>query len=70
MVAKEQHVREQVRVKKNVQTEQQNVSEQVRREDLEVEEQGEASRLHSGSGTTANRLREQQEKPRSQRHQS
>ena len=70
VIGKEQHVREEVRVRKNVQTEQQNVSEQVRREDLEIENEGEASRLHSDAGTAANRLREQQQKPRSQRQQN
>lgn len=70
VIAKEQHVREEVRVRKNMQTEQQNVSEQVRHEDVEIENEGEASRLHSGSGAAANRMREQQEKPRSQRQQT
>jgi uncharacterized protein (TIGR02271 family) len=67
VIAKEQRVREEVRVRKNVQTEQQNVSEQVRKEDIEVENEGEQSRLHPGEAKTTNRLREQQEKPRSQR---
>ena len=67
VIGKEQVLREEVRVRKSAQTEQQQVSESVRKEDVEIEETGEASRMHASAGTPANRLREQEEKPRSQR---
>ena len=69
VVQKEGVVREQVRVHKTAATDRQNVSEQVRKEDVEIEESGDASRLHGKEAQAANRLREQQEKPRSQRQQ-
>lgn len=67
VVQKEGVVREQVRVRKTAQTEQQNVSEQVRKEDVEIEESGDASRIHTESAKAANRLREHEEQPRSKR---
>ena len=69
VVQKEAVVREQVRVQKTAHTDRQQVSEQVRKEDVEIEESGDASRLHTEGGKAANRLREQEEKPRSQRRQ-
>lgn len=69
VVQKEGVVREQVRVHKTASTDRQNVSEQVRKEDVEIEESGDASRIHGKEAQPANRLREQQEKPRSQRQQ-
>lgn len=70
VVQKEGVVREQVRVSKTAQTEKQNISEQVRKEDVQIEESGDASRLHGKEATAANRLREQQEQPRSKRQSS
>ena len=68
VVQKEAAVREQVRVRKTAQTEQQKVSEQVRREDVEVEGTGEASgRIHGAESKPADRMRERQEIPRSKR---
>jgi uncharacterized protein (TIGR02271 family) len=68
VVQKEATVREQVRVRKTAQTEQQNVSGQVRREDVEVEGTGEArNRVQGEESTAANRIRERQETPRSKR---
>ncbi len=67
MIQKDPQVREQVRVHKTASTDRQQVSEQVRKEDVEIEESGEASRLHTEGAKAANRLREQEEKPRSQR---
>ncbi|HKQ39186.1 MAG TPA: PRC and DUF2382 domain-containing protein [Verrucomicrobiae bacterium] len=67
VVQKEGVVREQVRVRKTAETEQKNISEQVRKEDVEIEESGDASRLHTEGAKAANRLREQQEQPRSKR---
>ncbi|MGZ4962643.1 MAG: DUF2382 domain-containing protein [Limisphaerales bacterium] len=49
IVEKQARVREEVRVSKGAKTEQQNVSEQVRKEDGEVEKQGEA-RFETGTG--------------------
>jgi len=69
VIAKEGVVREQVRVRKTAETEQKNISEQVRKEDVEIEESGETSRLHTEGAKAANRLREQEDKPRSQRQQ-
>jgi len=70
VVQKEGVVREQVRVRKTAQAEQQDISEQVRKEDVEIEESGDASRVHGKEAQAANRLREQQERPRSQRQKS
>jgi len=67
VIQKDAQVREQVRVQKTASTDRQQVSEQVRKEDVEIEESGEASRLHTEGAKAANRLREQEEKPRSQR---
>ena len=69
VVQKDARVREEVRVHKTAHSDQQQVSEQVRKEDVEIEESGDASRLHTEGAKAANRLREQQEKPRSQRQQ-
>jgi uncharacterized protein (TIGR02271 family) len=69
VVEKDAVVREQVRVQKTAHTDRQQVSEQVRKEDVEIEESGDASRLHTGDAKAANRLREQEAKPRSQRRQ-
>jgi uncharacterized protein (TIGR02271 family) len=69
VVGKEAVVREEVRVRKTAQTDRQQVAEQVRKEDVEIEETGEASRMDTKEGRAANRLREQEEKPRSQRRQ-
>lgn len=69
VVQKDAVVREQVRVQKTAHTDRQQVSEQVRKEDVEIEESGDASRLHTEGAKVANRLREQEEKPRSQRRQ-
>jgi uncharacterized protein (TIGR02271 family) len=62
VIEKEARVREEVRVRKQSQTDEQQVSENVRREDLEIEETGEARRR-----TPAEEIRERQELPRSQR---
>jgi uncharacterized protein (TIGR02271 family) len=70
VVQKEANVREEVRLRKTSQTEGQQISDQVRKEDVEIEESGEASRMHGPAGTPANRIREQQDKPRSQRQKS
>lgn len=70
VVQKEGVVREQVRVRKTAQSEQENVSEQVRKEDVEIEESGDASRIHTQSAKAANRLREHEEQPRSKRQSS
>lgn len=43
---------------------------QQRKENVEIEESGDASRVQTSAGTPANRIREQREKPRSQRQQS
>jgi uncharacterized protein (TIGR02271 family) len=68
VVQKEAGVREQVRVRKTAQTEQQNVSDQVRREDVEIEGTGEAEgRIHGAESKPADRMRERQEVPRSKR---
>jgi len=67
VVQKDAAVREQVRVRKSAETEKQNVSEQVRKEDVEIEETGDASRLHGEGAKAANRLREQETQPRSKR---
>jgi uncharacterized protein (TIGR02271 family) len=66
VVQKEARVREEVRLSKTSHSEQQKVSEQLRKEDVEVENTGD-SRIHTSEGAPANRIREQQEKPRSQR---
>lgn len=49
VVQKEARVREEVQVRKGSTTERQNVSEQVRKEDVEIEKEGEA-RFETGSG--------------------
>ena len=67
VVQKEAAVREQVRVRKTAETERQNVSEQVRKEEVEIEESGDASRIHGQAGKAANRLREHEQQPRSKR---
>ena len=67
VIQKDAQVREQVRVQKTASTDRQQVSEQVCKEDVEIEESGDASRLHTEGAKAANRLREQEEKPRSQR---
>ena len=67
VVGKEAVVREELRVRKSAQTDKQEVSEQVRKEDVEIEKTGDASRVHTEEGAAANRLREYEEKPRSQR---
>ena len=67
VIQKDAQVREQVRVHKTASTDRQQVSEQVCKEDVEIEESGDASRLHTEGAKAANRLREQEEKPRSQR---
>lgn len=67
VVQKEAVVREEVRVRKTAETERQNIAEQVRKEDVEIQESGDASRLHSEEAKAASRLREQEQKPRSQR---
>lgn len=68
VVQKDTVVREEVRARKTAATEQKNISEQVRKEDVEIEGTGDASRLHGKEAQAANRLREQEEKPRSQRN--
>jgi len=70
VVQKDATVREQVRVRKSAETEQQNVSEKVRKEDVEIEESGDASRIHGEGGKAANRLREHEDQPRSKRQSS
>lgn len=64
VIQKEAHVREEVRVRKESHTDQQRISEEVRREDVEIEETGEARR---GRRTPAEEIREREEIPRSQR---
>lgn len=66
VVQKETALREEVRVRKNTQTDRQQVTEQVRKEDVEIEESGEARRV--GDQTSPGRT--PQDKPRSYtRHQ-
>jgi uncharacterized protein (TIGR02271 family) len=62
VVEKEARVREEVRVRKQDQTDEQQISEKVRREDIEIEETGEARRR-----TPAEEIRERGAIPRSQR---
>ena len=50
VIEKEAHVREEVRVRKDARQEQQTVSGQVRKEDVEIEREGEAR--ETGRGTT------------------
>jgi uncharacterized protein (TIGR02271 family) len=67
VVAKEQRVTEEVRVRKDVHEERQQISEQVRKEDVEVEKLGETDRIHGGEPQPGDRLRQYEEKPRSKR---
>jgi uncharacterized protein (TIGR02271 family) len=68
VVEKKARVREEVRVSKESQTDQQQISEKVRREDVEIEETGEARKTtRGGNRTPAEGLRAQEERPRSQR---
>lgn len=65
VVQKETSLREEVRVRKQTQTDRQQVTEQVRKEDVEIEETGEARRVDKD-----NPARTSQDKPRSfTRHQ-
>ena len=66
VIEKETRVREEVRVRKESHTDRQDVSEHLRREDVEVEEGGEA-RKAGRERTSAEEMRERQELPRSQR---
>lgn len=78
-VGKETVMREEVRVRKHQRTDRQDVSETVRREDLEVENTGEARTTHrggagggrsgarAGGGGAAEEIREHEETPRSRR---
>jgi uncharacterized protein (TIGR02271 family) len=64
VVEKETRVREEVRARKETRTDEQQISENVRREDVEIEETGEARR---SKRTPAEEIRERGEVPRSQR---
>lgn len=64
VIEKEPHVREEVRFRKENQTDEQRISENVRREDIEVEKTGEARRA---GRTPAQEIRGREEVPRSQR---
>lgn len=71
VVQKEARITGEVRARKTTETEREQISEQVRKEEVEVERSGEeASRLHpteAAEATAASRLREREERPRSQR---
>jgi uncharacterized protein (TIGR02271 family) len=64
VVEKQARVREEVRVRKEARTDEQQVSETVRREDVEIEETGEA---HRSRRTPAEEIRERESLPRSRR---
>ncbi len=66
VVQKEARLREEVRARKAKQTDTQQVKEQVRKEDVEIEETGEARRSTRGPGAT-DRTGQGTSKPRSQR---
>jgi uncharacterized protein (TIGR02271 family) len=69
VVQKDSRVREEVRVSKKSETERQTISENVRKEDVEIEEQGEARRADPKTGDARREMREREEQPRSQRRQ-
>jgi uncharacterized protein (TIGR02271 family) len=70
VVEKEARVREQVRVRKTSETDQQEVSEEVRKEDIEIERSGEAStRFDPEDSSTGpgQAMKDRETRPRSQR---
>jgi uncharacterized protein (TIGR02271 family) len=67
VVQKETRLKEEVRARKYTRKEQQNISEQVRSEDVEVQEKGGAQRNYPKGDSPAQRMREREEKPRSER---
>jgi uncharacterized protein (TIGR02271 family) len=67
IVQKESRLREEVRARKRRQTEHQEVSEQVRKEDVEIEETGEARRTGKPGEPAGDRMRQREEQPRSRR---
>jgi uncharacterized protein (TIGR02271 family) len=67
VVEKQARVREEVRVRKETQKDQRQVSGEVRREDIEIEESGEARRTSERKPTAAEDIRKREQIPRSQR---
>jgi uncharacterized protein (TIGR02271 family) len=66
VIEKQEHIREEVRVRKKKRTDKQQVSERVRREDVEIEPSGEA-REDRGRSNPAEEIREREDVPRSRR---
>ena len=66
VVEKQEHIREEVRVRKKKRTDKQQLSERVRREDVEIEPTGEA-REDRRQSNPAEEIREREDIPRSRR---